>query len=206
MTKRTTEPASQADLRLRAVSRVTGGGQGAHQSASAAFGVLHELASSPSTAADALALLHELQVHQVELDLQAEELRSSRVELEAALQRQTQLYESAPVGCFTVDLGGTLHELNSTGAALLGSQRDALLDQSLYGFLAPPSARALRAVLRRVSDGHRGEVCALQLIRREGGSRTVYATANADPAGRTFLVAFMDAGADDQARSNEPPG
>jgi len=162
--------------------------------------VLHELASSPSTAADALALLHELQVHQVELDLQAEELRASRLELEAALRRQIQLYESAPVGCFTIDLGGALRELNLAGAALLGCERDALLGQSLSGFLAPYSARALRTMLASVSAGHHGEACELQLIRREGGSRKVYATVDADPAGSAFLVALMDAGADDQAQ------
>jgi hypothetical protein len=47
-----------------------------------AFRVLFELASSPDTAGDALALLHELQVHQVELDMQTEELMHSRAELE----------------------------------------------------------------------------------------------------------------------------
>ena len=136
MSNRTTEPRRQADLRVRAVSKLTGRSpEHAHQSASAALGVLHELASSPATAADALALLHELQVHQVEVDLQAEELHASRAELETALHRQIQLYDFAPVGCFTVDPGGALLELNSTGAELLGSARDALLGQSLPGFL-----------------------------------------------------------------------
>ena len=99
---------------------MTGDAQGAMQMATAAYGVLHELASSPTTAADALALLHELQVHQVELDLQAEELRASRMELEAALRRQIQLYDAAPVGHATIDPSCTLLELNLTGAAMLG--------------------------------------------------------------------------------------
>jgi PAS domain S-box-containing protein len=161
---------------------------------------LHELASSPSTAADALALLHELQVHQVELDLQAEELRASRAELEEVLRRQIQLYESAPVGYFTIDLGGALRELNLAGAALLGCDRDALLGQPLSGFLAPHSTRALQDLLASVSEGHRGEACELQLMPRGGGSRKVYATVDADPAGSAFLVALMDAEAGDRAQ------
>lgn len=203
MPKTTTETATHGDLRSRAVSKLTAGPHG-HQSAAQAFGVLHELASSPSTAADALALLHELQVHQVELELQAEELRGSRAELEAALRRQLQLYESAPVSCFTVDLGGALRELNLTGAALLGGERELLLGQPLFAFLAPNSARELRAVLMSVSEGRRSKVCALQLIGREGDSRPVYATVSADPAGGAFLVALMDAGEGAQGGVNRP--
>lgn len=198
MSKRTTEPRGQADLRLRAVSKLTGRSPvGAHQSASAALGVLHELASSPATAADALALLHELQVHQIELDMQAEELRASRAELEAALHRQIELYDGAPVGCFTVDPGGALHELNSTGADLLGSPREALLGQSLVGFLEPDSASALQGLLRRVSDGGPAGDCTARLALRGAKSQAVYATAQSDPAGNNFLVAFMAAGTHD---------
>lgn len=200
MPNRTTQPASPADLRARAVSRLTGGTpQEGHKGAPAAFGVLHELASSPSTAADALALLHELQVHQVELDLQAEELRASREELEAALHRQTQLYDCAPVGLLTVDAGGALRELNLTAAALLGSQRQALLGQPLQGLFAAESARALHAMLTGLSEGRPGQVSTLHLLPRAGESQAVYVTISADPAGRRLLVALMSAGASQDA-------
>ncbi|WP_284619773.1 PAS domain-containing protein [Aquabacterium humicola] len=200
---KTPPTAAPPDLRERAVSRLTGDGRNAHGSASQALAVLYELASSPSTAADALALLHELQVHQVELDLQTEELRGARSELEAALSRQIQLYESAPVGCFTIDAGGALLELNLTGAALLGGERDGLLGQSLYAFLAPDSALALRAALTPASEG-RPAPRALRLTRNGEAPRAVYATVAADPASRAFLVAWMDAGPDDRAPARAP--
>ena len=75
------------DLRVRAASRLksTDAAKESTTRATHSMAVLHALASSPATAADALAVLHELQVHQVEVDLQAEELRESRTELEAAL-------------------------------------------------------------------------------------------------------------------------
>lgn len=189
----TTETATCGDLRSRAVSRLNPGAH-AHQNAGHALGVLHELASSPATASDALAVLHELQVHQVELELQAEELRGWRTALEAALRRQTQLYESAPVSYFTLDLGGAVRELNQTGAALLGAERKVLLGQLLSVFLAPHSARELRALLMSAGDGLRGKVCELQLSGHRAGSRKVYATVSADPVGGAFLVALMDAG------------
>ena len=185
---------SEADLRLRALQRLTGknGSHDARLNASAAFRVLHDLASSPSTSAAALALLHELQVYQVELDLQDEELRRSRAELEATLIRQVQLYDFAPVGCFTIDRSTALRELNLAAASMLGSERDHLLGRTLDSFLAPQSARALHAMLASVSDGAPTEVDALQLSARRGAPRRVHASANRDPDGQHFLIAFMD--------------
>jgi PAS domain S-box-containing protein len=181
-------------LRVRALQRLArpGASQDAAASAAGALGVLHQLASSPATAADALALLHELQVLQVELELQAEELRNSRAELEATLQRQVQIYDAAPVGYFTVDRQAVLHELNLPGAALLGSDRDNLLGRGLEGFLAPHSARALLAMLAHIDEGSRAEAGALELAARNGPSRVVQASVRADPAGGCYLVVMMD--------------
>jgi PAS domain S-box-containing protein len=184
---------NQADLRLRALQRLTGknGSHDERLNASAAFGVLHDLASSPSTSAAALALLHELQVYQVELDLQHEEIRRSRAELETTLIRQVQLYDFAPVCCFTVDRNTGLRELNLTAASMLGSERDQLLGRPLDSFLAPHSARALHAMLTGVSNGSPTEVDALRLSTLNGGPRRVHASASRDPEGEHFLVAFV---------------
>jgi PAS domain-containing protein len=185
---------SQADLRLRALKQLTGanGSHNARLNPSAAFRVLHDLAASPATATAALVLLHELQVHQVELDLQDEELRRSRVELEATLIRQVQLYDFAPVGCFTVDRSTALRELNLTAARMLGSGRDQLLGRSLGSFLAPQSSHALQSMLARVSDGAPTAVDALQLVIGRGAPRGVHASANRDQDGQHFLIAFVD--------------
>jgi PAS domain-containing protein len=185
---------SEANLRRRALNRLTTSA-GSHETrlnSSAALGALHKLASSPSTAAEALALLHELQVHQVELDLQEEELRRSRAELEASLFRQVQLYDFAPVGCFTVDRSTALRALNLTAASMLGSGRDQLLGQNLDFFLAPNSARALQAMLARLSDDASTELGTLQLAATHGTVRSVHASAKRDPDDRHFLIAFMD--------------
>jgi PAS domain-containing protein len=189
-------PQSQVNLRKRALSRLTGhNGQGSSRArASTALGVLHELASSPATAADALALLHELQVYQVELELQDEELSRSRAELEATFVRQAQLYDFAPVGCFTIDRDTTICELNLTGAHLLDVGRDALVGQSLNCFLSSQSSRALEALLTRVAVSNTGAVGTLQLTAVTGATRTVQVAVNADPAGRRFLVAIIETG------------
>ena len=191
------DPQSEADLRVRALSQLTGraGPEEVRTRSSAALRVLHELAASPSTAADALAMLHELQVYQVELDLQNEELRNSRTQFEAALSRQVQLYDYAPVSSFTLDRDTTLREINRTGAHLLGFTREVLLGRTLDSFLVPPSGRTLHLMLTRISEGKDGELCTLQLMGRDGTPRNVHACASADPAGARFLVAFIDGGA-----------
>jgi len=185
---------SPESLRQRALSRLTGKSDphDTRANSSAALAVLYDLASSPATAADSLKLLHELQVHQVELDLQEEELRRSVVELEAALYRQVQLYDFAPAACFTVDRSMALCELNRTGARLLGFDRDVVLGRALDSFLEPDSSRALHAVLVRVAEGAEGEVCELRFIRRDGVSQTAHASVGPDPSGQRFLIACVE--------------
>jgi len=189
---------SDADLRLRALQRLTGRSDShdVRLNSSSAFRVLYDLASSPSTSAAALALLHELQVYQVELDVQDEELCRSRGELEASLVRQIQLYDFAPVGCFTVDRSTALRELNLAAASMLGCERDQLLGRTLDSFLAPQSARALHAMLAAVSDGAATQVDALQWAARRGLPRGVHASVNRDPDGQHFLIAFIDVAKD----------
>ena len=194
MSSEKSESASPENLRLRALSRLTGNSdpRDPRANSSAALAVLHDLASSPATAADSLKLLHELQVHQVELDLQEEELRRSVTELETALYRQVQLYDFAPAGCFTVDRSTALRELNRTGARLIGLDRDAVLGCALDSFLEPGSSRALHAVLSRVAEGAEAEGCELRFAARGGVSRTAHASVGPDPSGQRFLIACVE--------------
>jgi PAS domain S-box-containing protein len=206
MSQKSTDVVEQAELRWKAVSRLVGHPEStdASPNAPAACGVRYKLVSSDSTAVDALAVLHELQVRQIELELQVEQMRVSCAELEAALQRQRQLYDSAPVGSFTVDIDTALVELNSSGAELLGAQRDLLLGHPLRGYLLPDSASRLQGLIRRVSEGQQVDACCLQLTPLDGKSRSVHATVNADPVGPLFLVAFMETGAHPSAGAGLP--
>ena len=135
----------RAAIKLRVTSQTAG--EGAIQAD--ALAVLLHLASSPTTAGDANALLHELQVHQVELDLQQEELRRSQSDLEMALMRQAALVERAPVGYMTIDARTVLCEINIAGARLFNAARDDLLGRPLADLLASDSVDALHALLER---------------------------------------------------------
>jgi PAS domain-containing protein len=171
------------ELRRRASSRLTGASGDAEPfAASDALAVLHDLAASPDTAADALALLHELQVHQVELELQAEELRESRTELETMLQRQILLYDHMPVGCMTVDRGLVVHELNLRAAALLGLPREDAYGLRLDTFLSSQGAQRLRALM----DGAGSAI--LELTPRQGRACHLRADLGADPTTERFFL------------------
>jgi len=193
MTKLSQDPNRREALRSRAVAylRPAGAQTQAAADLSTALGVLYDLASSPSTAPDALALLHELQVHQVEVDLQEEELRRSRAELETALSRQLQLYEHSPVGFFSLDADAILRELNQTGATQLGCERDRLRGRPLVEFLTPAGSAILRTMLGRLIDGSSSAFADLDLVLPDGQVRCLHASASRDPAGDGYLIALM---------------
>jgi PAS domain S-box-containing protein len=66
------------------------------------------------------ALVHELQVHQIELEMQCHELRRAQSELEESRDTYRELYESIPIGYVTLDRDGRIYDMNPTGTALLG--------------------------------------------------------------------------------------
>lgn len=98
---------------------------------------------APRTEAEAQRLLHELEVHQLELEMQNAELRRAREELEVSLAKYAELYDFAPIGYFTFDAGGLIREVNLTGAQLLGIERRRLVDQAFAAFIADADDRAL---------------------------------------------------------------
>jgi PAS domain S-box-containing protein len=87
--------------------------------------------------ADIQALIHNLQVHQIELELQNEELRRAQLDFQTARDRYADLYNFAPVGYFTLDVNGAIVEVNLTGATLLNIPRSALIGTPLARFVVP---------------------------------------------------------------------
>ena len=80
-------------------------------------------------------ILHELRVHQIELEMQNEELRQTQIELDAQRERYFDLYDLAPVGYCTLSEEGLILEANLTAAILLGVSRSKLVGRLMSGFV-----------------------------------------------------------------------
>jgi len=95
-------------------------------------------------------LLHDLQLHQIELEIQNRDLRQAQAELEESRHRYAELYDFAPIGYLTLDHNGIMRSLNLTAAKLLGRERGSLIDRPLSGFLVNGNSVRLFAHLRAV--------------------------------------------------------
>ncbi|MCX6320335.1 MAG: hypothetical protein NTX93_00805 [Bacteroidia bacterium] len=113
--------------------------------------------------ADAKKLLHELQVHQIELEMQNEELRQANETAETALKKYTMLYDFAPMGYFTLDSDGSICDLNFTGAELLGEKRFALVNSNFKLFVSEASQPVFNKFFSKIYTSNTKESCEVML-------------------------------------------
>jgi PAS domain S-box-containing protein len=123
----------------------------------------------PGPKIDTLRLLHELQVHQIELEMQNAELQECRDRAETLLEKYIDLYDFAPVGYFSLNANGRILEVNLTGAALLGVERSRLVSQSLARFATASDRKALTELLARVLAGDDNQ-CAEARLKKDDGT------------------------------------
>lgn len=123
---------------------------------------------------DSKKLLHELQVHQIELEMQNEELRGAYETAEAALKKYTMLYDLAPMGYFTLDSNANISELNFTGADILGDKRFSLINSNLKLFITKDSLPVFNDFFRKVYSRHGKESCKVTIGSDNGSTCRVY--------------------------------
>jgi len=103
-------------------------------------------------------LVHELEVHRVELEIQNEELRESELKAEESKERYRQLYDSAPTGYLTLDSSGAILDANLTACHLLQLPRSRLTGQKLSSFVAPMYQDRWHLKRRALERGERRSV------------------------------------------------
>jgi two-component system cell cycle sensor histidine kinase/response regulator CckA len=130
----------------------------------------HSETGQARTEADTQRLVHELQVHQIELEMQNEELQKARNEMEAGLEKYSDLYDFAPVGYLTLDREGTIREANLTAASLLGIDRSRLVKRRFGFCVSAADLPAFNAFLARVFESKAREFCEVTLL-KEGKPR-----------------------------------
>ena len=112
--------------------------------------------------------LHELRVHQIELEMQNDELRRGEEELEASRAKYFDLYDLAPVGYFTVDGKGLILEANLRGADLLGVERKRLVKQPLPRHIVREDQDIYYLHRKRLLETGARQVFELRMRRKDG--------------------------------------
>jgi hypothetical protein len=113
--------------------------------------------------AESLRLLHELQVHQIELEMQNAELLQARGEVESMLEKYTDLYDFAPVAYFTLDHVGAILAANLTAASFLGIERSRLLGRRFSLFVVNEHRQLFSEFLGKVLANQGMKSCEVML-------------------------------------------
>jgi PAS domain S-box-containing protein len=132
--------------------------------------MLSSLAPEELTSRPDEVLMHELLVHKVELEMQNEELRSAHIAMEEARDRYVDLYEFAPVGFITISREALISEINLTGCAMLGVDRNKLISRRFSNHVATQDRDHWQRLFMNMMEHTEGEKQAfeLQLIRADG--------------------------------------
>jgi PAS domain S-box-containing protein len=177
MTKDKSVPAEIIDLRRRAEELLIG----------------NTVAIIPHrTDEEVLQYHHELQVHQIELEVQNAQLRQSRDEVESLLEMYTELYDFAPVGYFTLDRSGTINSANLSGASLLGIERSCLIGRRFGLFISDEARPAFALFLGKVFTSLAKEVHEVALLKEGNSPIFVQIEAMAAASGEECHIALID--------------
>jgi PAS domain S-box-containing protein len=118
---------------------------------------------------DVRALVHELQVHQIELEMQNEELTWANALVEETRNRYVDLYELAPIGYLTLDENGMVLEANLTAAVQLGIERSGLIRRPFQDYIVPADWDKFRSHLNDVVTSKKRQSCEIGLMTKSGG-------------------------------------
>jgi PAS domain S-box-containing protein len=136
--------------------------------------------------------MHELMVHQVELEMQNEELRETRATLEIHAEHFTELYDFAPVGYFSLTGDGTIRQLNLLGAGMLGCERTLLLARRFGEFVADENRPCFEEFLDGLFAQRVVKPCEISLIRHGMDPVIVSLTGGLTPDHLICRVVAMD--------------
>jgi len=143
--------------------------------------------------ADTLKLIHELQVHQIELEMQNEELRLAKENADEATQKYTELYDFAPSGYFTLSKEGKILGLNLKGASMLGKERQRLINNMFGVFVSNDTKPVFNQFLSKVFKGKGNETCEVILSGEGKGVPTYfYLSGNAVKNGEQCQIIMVD--------------
>lgn len=146
----------------------------------------------PRTEMDSQRLLHELEVHQIELEMQNAELRLARDEADLVKEKYADLYDFAPVGYFTILADGSIRMVNLAGAALVGMERSRLVGRSFEMLVSPALRPAFSTFIERVFASHAAPSIDSELLHKGQPDRIVTINVKLSPDGQECSMSVTD--------------
>ena len=150
------------------------------------------ISSSANKEIDVKRLVHELQVHQIELEMQNEELRLANERAETTLKKYSMMYDFAPIGFFTLDQDALISELNFTGAEMLGDRRFSLVNSNFKLFISEESLEVFNNFLNKVFTSSSKESCEVKLDSGSTHLSNVYIEGIFTGDDRQCLISVVD--------------
>ncbi|MEI7525227.1 MAG: ATP-binding protein [Mariniphaga sp.] len=141
---------------------------------------------------DMLRLIHELEVHRIELEMQNEELLLAKEQAELATARYVELYDFAPPGYFILSREGHIIQLNIAGSQILDKIRSQIKNHLFSFFVTNESEPDFKLFLSRVFSSNTMEACELSLSIPNNIPVTVHLTGIADPDKDECFVTMVD--------------
>lgn len=141
---------------------------------------------------DVKKLLHELQVHQIELEMQNEELQQAYQTAQEVLKKYTLLYDFAPMGYLTISGNGTIYDLNFSAAEIIGEKRIRLIDKNIRRFIADESKSVFNTFLERVISNDIKQSCVLFLDNGNNAPIRVYMEGVFIEEENKSIISFLD--------------
>lgn len=152
----------------------------------------HSITDSKLSEEETLKLIHELEVHQIELEMQKEELILAKEEAELAMQKYTELYDFAPSGYFTLTNSGRIIQLNLTGSQLLQKDRSKLINSQFGFFISDDTKPIFNEFLTTVFNTQRKECCEVKLFLENNFTINVYLTGVLSENREEALITLVD--------------
>ena len=147
--------------------------------------------ASPFSEVESLRLIHELEVHQIELELQNEELGRAWADAEVVNDKYIRLYDLAPSGYFTLSPKGEIIELNLAGALMLGKDRSHLINNLFHFFISKDTQDVFKLFLEKSFKNNSKESCEVTLL--TSGNQPVYVHLSGiatESGGQCFVTAI----------------
>lgn len=161
----------------------------------------------PLVEIETLKLIHELEVHQIELEMQTDELKRIGIIEQQTAKKYLQLYDSAPVGYFTLSKTGEIINLNLSGATMLGNNRSVLKNKKFELYISNQTKPNFKHLLHKVMSSLHEESCEVTILKNSNQPLYVQLTGIVSENGDHCLLNVFDITerkiAEDKLKENE---